>query len=113
MAISTRAQVAAITAKAIAKIETFLVPVRLVMAVDGTGKYRTVQEAVVAVRGFMQVPSVIFIKHEPYHEKLLLPSQKTNSISLTLSLSVHRAACGSSRQKKPVSTCSKPFLPGP
>jgi len=31
-----------------------------------------------AVRDFMQVPAVIFIKNGTYREKLLIPSQKTN-----------------------------------
>ena len=61
-----------------AKIETFLVPVRLTVAPDGSGEYRTVQEAVMAVRDFMQVTATIFIKNGTYHEKLLVPLQKTN-----------------------------------
>jgi len=31
-----------------------------------------------AVRDFMQVPAIIFIKNGTYREKLLIPSQKTN-----------------------------------
>ena len=61
-----------------AKKETFLVPVRLTVAPDGSGDYRTIQEAVLAVRDFMQVPATIFIKNGTYKEKLLIPSQKTN-----------------------------------
>jgi pectinesterase len=68
----------AASAKAPAKIETFLVPVRLTVAADGSGEYRTIQEAVMAVRDFMQVPATIFIKNGTYKEKLLIPSQKTN-----------------------------------
>jgi pectinesterase len=76
---SLRAQVAPTApAKAPAKVETFLVPVRLTVAPDGTGDYRTIQEAVMAVRDFMQVPATIFIKNGTYHEKLLVPLQKTN-----------------------------------
>jgi pectinesterase len=71
------AQVAPV-AKPQAKIETFLVPVRLTVAPDGTGDYRTIQEAVMAVRDFMQVPATIFIKNGTYKEKLVIPSQKTN-----------------------------------
>jgi pectinesterase len=75
-----QAQVAppAAPAKPAAKIETFLVPIRLTVAADGSGEYRTIQEAVMAVRDFMQVPAVIFIKNGTYKEKLLIPSQKTN-----------------------------------
>jgi pectinesterase len=66
------------TPPASAKVETFLVPIRLTVAADGSGDYRTVQEAVLAVRDFMQVPATIFIKNGTYREKLLVPSQKTN-----------------------------------
>jgi pectinesterase len=61
-----------------AKKETFLIPVRLTVAPDGSGDYRTIQEAVLAVRDFMQVPATIFIKNGTYHEKLVVPAQKTN-----------------------------------
>ncbi|MBD2722151.1 pectinesterase family protein [Hymenobacter armeniacus] len=61
-----------------AKKETFLVPIRLTVAADGTGDYRTIQEAVLAVRDFMQVTATIFVKNGTYHEKLLIPAQKTN-----------------------------------
>jgi pectinesterase len=70
------AQVSA--AKPAAKVETFLVPIRLTVAPDGSGDYRTIQEAVMAVRDFMQVPATIFLKNGIYKEKLLIPSQKTN-----------------------------------
>ena len=68
----------AVPPPAAAKKETFLVPVRLTVAADGSGDYRTVQEAVLAVRDFMQVTATIFIKKGTYKEKLLIPSQKTN-----------------------------------
>ena len=61
-----------------AKKETFLIPIRLTVAPDGSGDYRTIQAAVMAVRDFMQVPATIFVKNGIYHEKLLIPSQKTN-----------------------------------
>ncbi|UOG77608.1 pectinesterase family protein (plasmid) [Hymenobacter tibetensis] len=53
-------------------------PVRLTVAADGSGNYRTIQEAVMAVRDFMQVEATIFIKNGTYREKLLIPSQKTH-----------------------------------
>ena len=68
--------------KPAAKVETFLVPIRLTVAQDGSGEYRTIQEAVMAVRDFMQVPATIFIKNGIYKEKLLIPSQKTNIMLL-------------------------------
>jgi pectinesterase len=79
-AATVQAQVAppAAPAKPAAKIETFLVPIRLTVAADGSGEYRTIQDAVMAVRDFMQVSAVIFIKNGTYKEKLLIPSQKTN-----------------------------------
>jgi pectinesterase len=79
-AATVQAQVAtpAAPAKAPGKIESFLVPIRLTVAADGSGEYRTIQEAVLAVRDFMQVSAVIFIKNGTYKEKLLIPSQKTN-----------------------------------
>lgn len=52
--------------------------IRLTVAPDGSGDYRTVQEAVMAVRDFMQVEAIIFIKNGTYKEKLLIPSQKTH-----------------------------------
>ncbi|MGI4869569.1 MAG: pectinesterase family protein [Janthinobacterium lividum] len=75
---SLYAQVAPAAAAAPTKKETFLVPIRLTVAADGSGDYRTIQEAVMAVRDFMQVPATIFVKNGTYHEKLLVPPQKTN-----------------------------------
>ncbi|MGY2132701.1 pectinesterase family protein [Hymenobacter sp. HD11105] len=57
---------------------SFSQSIRLIVAPDGTGDYRTIQEAVMAVRDFMQVPATIFIKNGIYREKLIVPSQKTN-----------------------------------
>lgn len=53
-------------------------PVRLTTALSGSGDYSTIQAAIMAVRDFMQVLATIFIKNGTYHEKLLVPSQKTN-----------------------------------
>ncbi|UOR06166.1 pectinesterase family protein [Hymenobacter aerilatus] len=61
-----------------AEAPSFNKPVRLVVAADGSGDYRTVQEAIMAVRDFMQVEATIFIKNGTYKEKLLIPSQKTH-----------------------------------
>jgi pectinesterase len=51
---------------------------RMTVAQDGSGDYRTIQEAVMAVRDWSQVRVTIFIKNGIYREKLLVPSQKTN-----------------------------------
>ena len=61
-----------------AEAPSFNKAVRLTVAPDGSGDYRTIQEAVMAVRDFMQVEATIFIKNGTYKEKLLIPSQKTH-----------------------------------
>lgn len=53
-------------------------PVYLTVAADGAGDYRTIQEAVYAARDLSQVKVTIFIKKGIYHEKLVIPSWKTN-----------------------------------
>jgi Pectin methylesterase len=52
-------------------------PTRLTVAQDGSGDYKTIQEAVNAVRDHSQVQVTIFIKNGVYHEKLVIPSWKT------------------------------------
>lgn len=49
---------------------------RLVVAADGTGDYKTIQEAVNAVRDFTLFRVTIFIRKGVYHEKLCIPSWK-------------------------------------
>ena len=53
-------------------------PKRLTVAPDGSGDYKTIQEAVNAMRDFSQERVTIFIKKGIYHEKLVIPSWKTN-----------------------------------
>lgn len=50
----------------------------LVVARDGTGDYRNIQEAVEAVRAFMDYTVTIFIKNGVYKEKLVIPSWVKN-----------------------------------
>ena len=45
----------------------------IVVARDGTGEYRTIQEAVEAVRAFMDYTVTIYIKDGLYKEKLVIP----------------------------------------
>ena len=52
-------------------------PTRLTVATDGSGDYKTIQEAVNAVRDLSQVQVEIFIRKGVYHEKLVVPSWKT------------------------------------
>lgn len=49
----------------------------ITVAQDGSGNYKTIQEAVNAVRDLGQQPVTIHIKNGIYHEKLIIPSWKT------------------------------------
>ncbi len=49
-----------------------------VVAQDGTGDFTSVQEAIDAVPNFRKAETRIFIKNGVYHEKLTLPTTKTN-----------------------------------
>jgi pectinesterase len=53
-------------------------PRYLTVAQDGSGNYKTIQEAVNAMRDFSQERVTIFIKKGIYKEKLVIPSWKTN-----------------------------------
>ncbi len=50
----------------------------LVVTRDGTGEYRNIQEAVEAVRAFMDYTVTIYIKNGTYKEKLVIPSWVKN-----------------------------------
>src|SRR4051794_947389 len=56
-------------------------PSSFTVAKDGNGDFKTIQEAVNAVRDLSQQQVTIYIKKGVYHEKLVIPSWKT-SISL-------------------------------
>lgn len=60
----------------IAQQQTY--PKYLTVAQDGSGNYKTIQEAVNAMRDFSQERVTIFIKKGIYKEKLVVPSWKTN-----------------------------------
>lgn len=49
-------------------------PTKLTVAKDGTGDYRTIQEAINAVRAYSPEPITVFIKNGVYEEKLVIPS---------------------------------------
>ena len=53
-------------------------PSKLTVAKDGSGNYKTIQEAVNSVRDLAQARVRIFIKNGVYHEKLIIPTWKTN-----------------------------------
>lgn len=50
----------------------------LIVARDGTGKFRNIQEAVESVRAFMDYTVTIYIKKGTYKEKLIIPSWLKN-----------------------------------
>ena len=52
-------------------------PKELKVAKDGSGNYTTIQEAVMAVRDYSDVPVNIYVKAGVYKEKLVIPAQKT------------------------------------
>jgi pectinesterase len=51
-------------------------PSKLTVAKDGSGDFKTIQEAVNAVRDLSQQQVTIYIKNGIYHEKLVIPSWK-------------------------------------
>src|ERR1041385_6327672 len=53
-------------------------PSSFTVALDGSGNFKTIQEAVNAVRDLSQQQVTIRIKNGVYHEKLVIPSWKTN-----------------------------------
>lgn len=53
-------------------------PVNLVVAKDGSGDYKTIQEAINAVRAYSPVPVNISIKNGVYNEKVVVPAWVTN-----------------------------------
>ncbi len=52
-------------------------PASYTVAQDGSGNFRTIQEAINAVRDLSQQRVTIYIKKGVYHEKLVIPSWKT------------------------------------
>lgn len=53
-------------------------PSYFTVAPDGSGNFRTIQEAVFAVRDLSQQKVTIFIRNGVYKEKITIPSWKTN-----------------------------------
>ena len=53
-------------------------PDTIVVARDGTGEFRTVDEAIEVCRAFMDYHKVIFVKNGTYKEKLVIPSWVQN-----------------------------------
>jgi len=53
-------------------------PAEITVSKDGTGNYKTIQEAINAVRDLGEKPVKIYIKNGTYQEKIVIPSWKTN-----------------------------------
>jgi pectinesterase len=62
----------------LAKAQTTPYPKSFTVALDGSGDYRTIQEAINAVRDLSQQQVTIHIKKGIYHEKLVVPQWKSN-----------------------------------
>ena len=58
-----------------------------IVAKDGSGDFKTVQEAINAVPDMQKARTIIYIKNDVYKEKLILPANKTNVKLLGESLS--------------------------
>ncbi|WP_129715209.1 pectinesterase family protein [Pedobacter sp. SYP-B3415] len=48
-------------------------PVKLTVATDGSGDYRSINEALQAFRGYSPAPLTLFIKNGTYQEKVIVP----------------------------------------
>ena len=64
-----------LTAQAASKYDN---PDTLVVARDGTGEFRTIDEAIEVCRAFMDYHKVIYVKNGTYKEKLMIPSWLQN-----------------------------------
>lgn len=53
-------------------------PDTIIVARDGTGEFRNIDEAIEVCRAFMEYHKVIFVKKGVYKEKLIVPSWLTN-----------------------------------
>ncbi|MBR4275915.1 MAG: pectin esterase [Prevotella sp.] len=53
-------------------------PDTIVVSRDGTGDFRTIDEAIEVCRAFMEYHKVIYVKNGVYKEKLIIPSWLTN-----------------------------------
>src|ERR1700759_4980791 len=66
-----------LVAGVVASAQPTTYPSSFTVAQDGSGNFRTIQEAVNAVRDLSQQQVTIHIKNGVYHEKLVIPSWKT------------------------------------
>ena len=82
-------------------------PSSFTVAQDGSGNFKTIQEAVNAVRDLSQQQVTIFIKKGVYHEKLVIPSWKTN-ISLVGEDKENTIITGNDYSSKPKPVSANP-----
>lgn len=73
-------QICSIAFSLVLACSTFAADYHFVVASDGTGDFRTVQEAINAVPDFRKNETRIFIKKGTYKEKLVLAESKTNVV---------------------------------
>ena len=66
------------SAKTSSPAKNFDNPDTIVVARDGTGQFRTIDEAIEVCRAFMDYHKVIFVKNGTYKEKLIIPSWLQN-----------------------------------
>ena len=52
----------------------------IVVARDGTGKFRNIQDAIESIRAFMDYSVVVYVKNGTYKEKVVIPSWVKNVI---------------------------------
>jgi len=71
---------ACFSASMLMSLATFADQPDFVVAADGSGNFRTVQEAINAVPDFRKKETLIFIKKGVYKEKLVLAGSKTNVV---------------------------------
>ncbi len=83
-------------------------PTNITVSLDGSGDYRSIQEAVNSVRDLGAQRVTIHIKKGTYHEKLIIPSWKTN-ISLVGEDEENTIITNSDYSGKPISNGKDAF----
>ncbi|MDI9865646.1 pectinesterase family protein [Flectobacillus sp. DC10W] len=58
--------------------KTTTYPTKFTVALDGSGDFKSIQEAIMAFRDHSQQRVVLFIKNGTYHEKVTIPANKPN-----------------------------------
>jgi pectinesterase len=58
--------------------KTTTYPTKFTVALDGSGDFKSIQEAIMAFRDHSQQRVTLFIKNGTYHEKVTIPANKPN-----------------------------------